>query len=300
MPVRISGPATAAASVPAKITIAPSVLSVRPAENQPVTITLLDASGNPIFDQEVRVTATGDVRFVRGDGATNTVTNGRTNEKGQLVVTVTMAGSTTGTITAIPDTGQASLKATATVSSYRLGELGPGDGLVFLIADGKTYEMASRPRNDAVPNSKCISIDVDPNCFLPDPKAIWCDKASSSLPGTGTEVGTGRKNTALMTIGGCIAGAHKFAANRVSGGWNDWFLPSSGELAAMESYTRTCVNGCFFHERFAFNETKSVESLYWSSSQYAAAYAWNQSFSSGLDGYSAKDRLLRVRPIRSF
>jgi hypothetical protein len=142
---------------------------------------------------------------VRGDGATNTVTNGRTNEKGQLVVTVTMAGSTTGTITAIPDTGQASLKATATVSSYRLGELGPGDGLVFLIANGKTYEMASRPRNNAVPNSKCISIDVDPNCFLPDPKAIWCDKASSSLPGTGTEVGTGRTNTALM-MKGCIAG----------------------------------------------------------------------------------------------
>jgi hypothetical protein len=77
MPVRISGPPTAAASVPANITMVPSVLTVSAGANQPVTITVLDASGNPIFDQEVRVTATGDVRFVRGDGATNTVTNGR-------------------------------------------------------------------------------------------------------------------------------------------------------------------------------------------------------------------------------
>lgn len=299
MPVRISGPPTAAASVPANITMVPSVLTVSAGANQPVTITVLDASGNPIFDQEVRVTATGDVRFVRGDGATNTVTNGRTNEKGQLVVTVTMAGSTTGTITAVPDTGQAGLKATATVSSYRLGELGPGDGLVFLIADGKTYEMAPRLRNAAVPNSKCIAIDVDPNCFLPDPKAIWCNKANISLPGTGTEVGTGRTNTALM-MKGCYAGASSGTANRESGGKQDWFLPSSGELAAMQSYIKTCVNGCFFHERFAFNETESVESVYWSSSQYAAAYASTQRFSNGLDGYAAKYKLLRFRPIRSF
>ncbi|MCX6423711.1 MAG: DUF1566 domain-containing protein, partial [Actinobacteria bacterium] len=88
--------------------------------------------------------------------------------------------------------------------------------------------------------------------------------------------------------------------NLVRGGKSDWFLPSSGELAAIASYIKNCVNGCFFHERFAFNETESVESVYWSSSQYAAAYASTQRFSNGLDGYFAKDRLLRVRPIRSF
>ena len=153
--MRISGPATAAASVPAKITMDKSVMSVSPAESQPVTITVLDASGNPISGQQVDLIATGDTRFGLGAGSSTPVTN----ENGQLVVTITTIGSATGTITAVPVNGQAGLKATATISSYRLGELGPGGGLVFLIANGKTYEMASRPRNAAVPNGKCISID---------------------------------------------------------------------------------------------------------------------------------------------
>jgi len=218
-----------------------------------------------------------------------------------------MIGSATGTITAIPDTGQAGLKATATVSSYRLGETGPGDGLVFLIADGKTYEMAPRPRNDAVPNSKCISIDVDPNCFLPDPKAIWCDKSSSALPGTGTEVGTGRANTALM-MKGCFAGASNITASRRSGGKSDWYLPALEELDAIGSYVNTCVNGCFFHERYDFNYTKSMESSYWSSSQDAdirPTLAWGVNFRYPTASLLflvqfQKDSARRVRPIRSF
>jgi hypothetical protein len=280
-----------------------SVLSVSPAENQPVTITVLDASGNPISGQRVDLIATGDTRFGLGDGASTPVTN----EKGQLVVLVTMIGSATGTITAVPDTGQAGLKATATVSSYRLGALGPGNGLVFLIADGKTYEMAPRPRNDAVPNSKCISIDVDPNCFLPDPNAIWCNDTSSALSGTGTEVGTGRANTALM-MKGCTSGAGQLAADRVSGGKKDWYLPALEELDAIGSYVNTCESGCVFHERFDFNYAKSMDSSYCSSSQDAdirPTLAWGVNFRYPTASLLfivqfQKDSARRVRPIRAF
>lgn len=112
-PVRISGPPTAAASVPAKITITPNVLILGADATSPLTITVLDANDKPIFDQEVRVSATGTARFVGG----NTITNGRTNSAGQLVVNVTVVGVGGGAIVAIPDTGQAGLKATAMVSS---------------------------------------------------------------------------------------------------------------------------------------------------------------------------------------
>ena len=303
MPVRIFGPATAAASVPAKITMDKSVMSVSPAESQPVTITVLDASGNPISGQQVDLIATGDTRFGLGAGSSTPVTN----EKGQLVVTITTIGSATGTITAVPVNGQAGLKATATISSYRLGELGPGGGLVFLIANGKTYEMASRPRNAAVPNGKCISIDVDPNCFLPDPEASWCNNARSALPGTGTEVGTGRANTALM-LKGCTSGAGQLAADHVSGGKKDWFLPALEELDAIGSYVNTCPSGCVFHERFDFNYTKSMESSYWSSSQDAdirPTLAWGVNFRYPTASLLflvqfQKDSARRVRPIRAF
>lgn len=112
-PVRISGPPTAAASVPAKITITPNALLLGADATSPLTITVLDANDKPIFDQEVRVSATGTARFVGG----NTITNGRTNSAGQLVVNVTVVGVGSGSIVAIPDTGQAGLKATAAVSS---------------------------------------------------------------------------------------------------------------------------------------------------------------------------------------
>ena len=230
-----------------------------------------------------------------------------TNENGQLVVTITTIGSATGTITAVPVNGQAGLKATATISSYRLGELGPGGGLVFLIANGKTYEMASRPRNAAVPNSKCLLIDVDPNCFLPDPEASWCNNARSALPGTGTEVGTGRANTALM-LKGCTSGAGQLAADHVSGGKKDWFLPALEELDAIGSYVNTCASGCVFHERFDFNYTKSMESSYWSSSQDAdirPTLAWGVNFRYPTASLLflvqfQKDSARRVRPIRAF
>lgn len=101
-------------------------------------------------------------------------------------------------------------------------------------------------------------------------------------------------------VKGCTSGAGQLPARRVSGGKEDWFLPSSGELAAMARYIKTCPIGCFYHERFAFNETESAESYYWSSSQYAAAFAYSQRFSNGLDGYAPKYMPLRVRPIRSF
>jgi len=115
MPVRISGaPSAASAVIPASISMTPTIVGVNLNEVTPLTVTVLDAAGKPVVNQEVRATATGSARFEGG----NSVKNSRTNVQGQLVLNVTRVGadaSGVGTITVIPDTGLASLKATSTL-----------------------------------------------------------------------------------------------------------------------------------------------------------------------------------------
>ena len=117
MPVRISGaPSAAAVSIPASISMTPSEVAIDLNQTTSLTVTVLDGSGKPVFDQEVRATATGAARFEGG----NTVKNGRTNAQGQLTLSVMRSGAdayATGTITVVPDTGQASLKATSTLTA---------------------------------------------------------------------------------------------------------------------------------------------------------------------------------------
>jgi hypothetical protein len=115
MPVRISGaPSAASAVIPASISMTPTFVGVNLNEVTPLTVTVLDGAGKPVVDQEVRATATGSARFEGG----NSVTNGRTNAQGQLQLKVTRVGVfafAPGSITAVPDTGLASLKATSTL-----------------------------------------------------------------------------------------------------------------------------------------------------------------------------------------
>ena len=117
MPVRISGaPSAAAAAIPTSISLTPEGVAVGLNQTTTLTVTVLDGAGKPVFDQEVRATATGSARFEGG----NTVKNGRTNAQGQLTLSVTRVGANAaqvGTITVVPDTGAASLKATSTLSA---------------------------------------------------------------------------------------------------------------------------------------------------------------------------------------
>ncbi len=117
MPVRISGaPSAAAVAIPASISMTPEGVAVGLNQTTTLTVTVLDGAGKPVFDQEVRATATGSARFEGG----NTVKNGRTNAQGQLTLSVTRVGANAaqvGTITVVPDTGAASLKATSTLSA---------------------------------------------------------------------------------------------------------------------------------------------------------------------------------------
>jgi hypothetical protein len=103
----------------------------------------------------------------------------------------------------------------------------------------------------------------------------------------GTAIGTGSQNT-IDILAGCSEEniAAKLAADFTSGGYSDWFLPSSVELEKLHA-VRTIIGG--------------FEDLlwYWSSTQIgsAASAFW---FGVGAAGPIDKFDLRAVRPIRYF
>ena len=160
--------------------------------------------------------------------------------------------------------------------SYAVGDVGPGGGLVFLIANGLTYEMAPKTWGSAETT-----------------RVPWCNNATLDVPGaTGTAVGDGSVNTAAIDAV-CTSGAAQSAADYSANGLSDWFLPSKDEWYAMWSYSQV---GGFNTATYGFETTRS----YWSSSQSDTSKAW--AYDVQLDGTNnaSKANSYRVRPIRAF
>lgn len=186
----------------------------------------------------------------------------------------------------------------SSTATYALGDIGPGGGLVFLIADGLTYEMAPKTWSGGGT----------------DPTNVWCGDVTNSVA-TSTDVGTGSANTtAMLTDAAPFVACANSAPNAVRSypgadtSAGQWFLPSKDELNAMCQYSRnpdatptgtgTCTgpqNAEFAGRAYGF-----VGDFYWSSSQFDANQAWDQSFVNGTPRSINKTSDLRVRPIRAF
>ena len=162
---------------------------------------------------------------------------------------------------------------------YRIGDRGPGGGIVFYDAGsqqpwGRYLEAA--PAGWTGGGS--------------DPRAYWCDSDTSVRTSTG--IGTGAENTAAL-LAGCSSGASKTVSGYRGGGLADWFLPSKDELNAL--YGQKASAGGIAADG------------YWSSSQvdaYRAQYdahnVWYQWFPNGLQLMYGKSNRLLVRPVRAF
>jgi len=177
--------------------------------------------------------------------------------------------------------------------TYRVGDVGPGGGLVFLISGGLTYEMAPNTWN-----------------AIETTGIQWCGGRTNSVA-TGTVVGTGSANTTAMLISAspfvaCTSSAPNAVRAYSGGGLTDWFLPSKDELNAMCNYSRNpgtvptgaCTgvqDGTFAAGTYGF-----VSDLYWSSSQFTAIDAWYQVLDNATVSFDAKGYPLGVRPVRAF
>ena len=167
--------------------------------------------------------------------------------------------------------------------TYKVGATGPGGGYIFFVDYFGQYSP-SFTYLEAAPKDASTST------------VVWCvgNGANTAIFtetavgwGPSTAVGAGSANTTTM-LAQCTSGAATAAHSYSNNGYNDWFLPSLGELMLMYTNLRQAGVGGF------------AGNSYWSSSEYGSGNAWYQGFSSGSQNYSNKGNPLSVRAVRAF
>jgi len=181
-------------------------------------------------------------------------------------------------------------------SAYSVGDSGPGGGIIFYdkgrFTDGWRYLEAS----PAYWSSPDYSYSGG---YYYDTTLSWAAAGYSIDVGTGTGIGAGKKNTALMFAANPVANtAAQACVYYRGGGKSDWFLPSKDELN--ELYKQRDIVGYYTYPYSGSNTT------YWSSSQYDVNGAWFQVFIDlygevdGSQDIIGKSTVFYVRPIRAF
>jgi hypothetical protein len=165
--------------------------------------------------------------------------------------------------------------------TYKVGDKGPAGGTIFYVnlsdTDGWRYLEAAPASTEM--------------------KAAW--SVTGATAKTRDDIGAGKQNTqAILDLiaTGQNCRAAMLCENLVSGGYDDWFLPSKNELNLMFVYLKERGIGGF------------KEDWYWSSSAGSGNGVWTQRFSDGVqtgdgsyssyDGHKSKEHL--VRAIRQF
>ncbi|NDC91632.1 MAG: DUF1566 domain-containing protein, partial [Acidimicrobiia bacterium] len=186
----------------------------------------------------------------------------------------------------------------------KVGDIGPGGGIVFYDAGkdeywGRYLEMAPK------------SCEGERLSWRPagNTKTVYTGSGSQSaaeLRLLAKGLGMGKVNTRVITLAlgaGTKPYAAKFAEDSTCGGKDDWFLPSKDELDI--AFNRLAQN------RVAGNDTPVGgfnKGYYWTSTDYNNSTAWTQYFMDGqqfdrvqtLDGNKNPPNPFRVRPIRAF
>jgi hypothetical protein len=163
---------------------------------------------------------------------------------------------------------------------YEIGDRGPAGGFVFYVTDGGLHGLEAAPSDQGT--------EVAWGCI---------DDYVSGAAGVG--IGDGRINTAAILLCESVDGAAVLAATSyVLNGYDDWFLPSRGELAQLHSeYLSSPI-----YDGFA-----NIDGYYWSSSQSVISdRAWVVDFSAPSQyaeyefGKDERSGALSVRSVRSF
>jgi len=204
------------------------------------------------------------------------------------------AGNDTQALSIVIDT----LPFNETDGAANLGRIGPGSGIIFYYdADGFTVEMVSPAENYTAHYLEAAPTDTGTNnqwgikTINEVPQLIegvtTFDVASSA---DAAKIGNGRKDTALISVqvGMGTDRAAKICANLTTGGKNDWFLPSLGELIEL-------------NKQKTLSGINITAGYYWSSSQRGESHAWQHGFHVfGSPNSANKSTTASVRAIRAF
>jgi hypothetical protein len=190
-----------------------------------------------------------------------------------LTVDLSEAAGTPLTITAT-STADASKSAVATVTvEYAIGDAGPAGGKIFYVDSADTYPLWKYL--EAAPADIVGTM-------------MWASSGFTTTPlgGTLEARGTGKDNTATILAQDADAPAAKACDDYSLGVFDDWFLPSVGELNEMYSH-RTIIGGF-------------SSDWYWTSSETSANSARSIDFQSAALSSLLKYATRLVRPIRAF
>ena len=191
-----------------------------------------------------------------------------------LITVIERAGS-------VPAVNNPARPITTAVRAYAIGDFGPAGGLVFY--DKGIFSNGWRYLEAAPPETEFTSVQ-------------W-GASNIDVPGTGTAIGSGKRNTEILVEHFRRAGESGRAAQLCVAlnfdGFTDWFLPSKDELNLMYQNLSKKGWGSFTNLR------------YWSSSQGNSTKAWYQYLGDGQqygtqDVATGKNASFSVRAIRAF
>ena len=192
----------------------------------------------------------------------------------QLTPAPPVDAATPPTLTLIEGVPTWSSTGAVTYLSYAIGDTGPAGGIVFYITDGGVHGLEVAP------------VDLESLAL-----AEWGCYGTELVGADRTAVGTGAQNTADILSGCAETGiAAKFADAYELNGYEDWYLPSKGELFKLMLH-QDIVDGI------------SRMTTYWSSSEYNDNEAW---YHPGGDmmwvfaTHEYKGGHRRVLPVRAF
>ena len=175
--------------------------------------------------------------------------------------------------------------------SFSLGETGPGGGKIFYVSaggftmtdDSKTahyFEAATSDQSTGAEWGRYGTTISGITTFTTYPPT------DDEL---GRKIGNGRKDTQTIVtqLSGTGYAAELCYNKRLGNGlYNDWFLPSVGELYQL-----------YINRSYVGIPSSNV---YWSSSQYDNGGAWYQNFDTDFQIYISKNNTFYVRAIRAF
>jgi hypothetical protein len=229
------------------------------------------------------------------------------------------------TVGASNETGSVTRVFSFTVSPrvFALGEIGPGGGIVFFVADGSFTQVGA---TGTMCTTNCKYLEVAPKTWFggaADPKIIYSPNFNT-IPAPGAflrTIGGGYQNSvAVVNLYGDVNTHASGAARNYRGNeQTDWFLPSQNELNQLCVYfsnaaTRTeniqetwagggLCNGSAITGRGGIGGFST--GLYHASSVLEAAQAnsYQQDLANGNVPYIRdirRDAISNVRPIRAF
>lgn len=243
------------------------------------TVTVTDNFGASTYLPLTFTVTKADTITVTSGSSLTTVYSGSAPTNGPVARITGLVGKDTATVLTRYETSTVG-KTCATGGTCRIGDTGPGGGVVFYVSDTPINKAEGISEGGIYLEMHTTSINV--NNWSSDP---------TSVPGTSAAIGTGAENTRrAFTQLGSNSSLMTTIANGTYGTKSDWFVPSLNEAMTMVSTLRNLGLGSFGNQNL------------WSSTEGANSANAEQVWSANppVSGPLAKSGGYTVRPIRAF